>query len=183
MKRTSPAKNRLKANVIKNKFQEDPSMRLPSRLIWRFCRHFLKLILSNHLSNLLPTLISRIFQLLLKIGKRNFFSVKSSWEVHWIVMFQCAFVRVLFFISVLLRTYGNGYLWTTTTLMLVRSHIGRGCSGHACCLCCNCVFYELGSLSWVVLPVENCLVVKEFSTLSKQKIRKVIDMMTRVIDF
>ena len=61
MKRTSPAKNRLKANVIKNKFQEDPSMRLPSRLIWRFCRHFLKLILSNHLSNLLPTLISRIF--------------------------------------------------------------------------------------------------------------------------
>ena len=61
MKRTSPAKIRLKANVIKNKFQEDPSMRLPSRLIWRFCRHFLKLILSNHLSNLLPTLISRIF--------------------------------------------------------------------------------------------------------------------------
>ena len=61
MKRTSSAKNRLKAYVIKNKFQEDPSMRLPSRLIWRFCRHFLKLILSNHLSNLLPTLISQIF--------------------------------------------------------------------------------------------------------------------------
>ena len=49
--------------------------------------------------------------------------------------------------------------------MLVRSHIGRGCASHTCCLSCNCVFYELCSFSWVVLPMEYCLVVKEFSTL------------------
>ena len=47
-----------------------------------------KKILSNHLSNFLHTLISRIFSMLFKIDKYKMFSVKSSWEVHWIVMFQ-----------------------------------------------------------------------------------------------
>jgi len=47
-----------------------------------------KKILSNHLSNFLHTLISRIFSMLFKIDKYKIFSVKSSWEVHWIVMLQ-----------------------------------------------------------------------------------------------
>ena len=46
-----------------------------------------KKILSNHLSNFLHTLISRIFSMLFKIDKYKNFSVKSSWEVRWIIMF------------------------------------------------------------------------------------------------
>ena len=41
--------------------------------------------LSNHLSNLLTTLISRIFKITFQNRQ---FSVKSAWEVHRILMFQ-----------------------------------------------------------------------------------------------
>ena len=67
-------------------------MHLTSRLSWRLWRHFFKTQqssniknLSNHLSNLRTTLISRIFKITFQNRQ---FSVKSAWEVHRIVMFQ-----------------------------------------------------------------------------------------------
>ena len=67
-------------------------MRLTSRLSWRLWRHFFKTQqssniknLSNHLSNLRTTLISRIFKITFQNRQ---FSVKSAWEVHRILMFQ-----------------------------------------------------------------------------------------------
>ena len=88
VKRTCPAKSRIKTDTIEFFFQEDSSMDLAFRLIRRYflnCFFSSKKILSNHLSDLHNTLISPIFYI--AIQNRQF-SVKSSKEVYWIVMFQ-----------------------------------------------------------------------------------------------
>ena len=88
MERTSTAKNRVKTDIIEYFFQEDSIMDLASRMIWRF-GHLMKLDKSSfsvksqsavlHFCNLTN---------FAKETKETNFSVKSSWEVHWIIMFQ-----------------------------------------------------------------------------------------------
>ena len=102
MKRTCPAKTRIKTDIIEFFFQDDPCMDLASRLIWNlspelqadkiqqkqfFCQipkcsfeflSFDNFFFSNH----------HVISGFAKETKNNYFSVKSSWEVHWMIMFQ-----------------------------------------------------------------------------------------------
>ena len=95
MERTWPAKNRIKFDVIDFFFQEDPCMDLTFTLIWNLSpeMHADKIQQKQFLCQI--ALCSFEF-----LSFDNFFfqsscyqwfcnfSVKSSWEVRWIIMFQ-----------------------------------------------------------------------------------------------
>ena len=88
VKTISPGQNRDKTDIIELFWRGsihafDLQIDLKAFLLQK--KAHAKKNLSNHWSNLLCTLISRIFLIAFKIGN---FSVKSSWEVYWIVMSQ-----------------------------------------------------------------------------------------------
>ena len=96
---TSPAKTRIKTDIIEKKFQENPCMDLSSGLIWNlnpelqadkiqlkqfFCQitkySFEFLSFDNFFSPQFPSFAEET--------KETNFSVKSSWQVNWVIMFQ-----------------------------------------------------------------------------------------------
>ena len=88
MERTWTAKTRVKTDIIEFFFQEDSSMDLASRMIWRFgCP--MKLDTSRFsVKSQSPVLHFCHLTSFSKETKETNFSVKSSWEVRWIIMFQ-----------------------------------------------------------------------------------------------
>ena len=88
VKRTCPAKTRIKTDTIEFFFQEDSSMDLTSRMIWRF-GHLIKLHPNSFsVKSQSVALHFAISQVFAEETKETYFSVKSSWEVNWIIMFQ-----------------------------------------------------------------------------------------------
>ena len=88
MKRTCPAKNRANFDIIESFFQEDPCMDLASRLIWSWQNSTEAVFLSNRKVQFWISVIWQVFSFWFTVKWEKYFSVKSSWEVHWIVMFQ-----------------------------------------------------------------------------------------------
>ena len=88
MKRTCPAKNRANFDIIESFFQEDPCMDLASRLIWSWQNSTEAVFLSNRKVQFWISVIWQVFSFRFTVKWEKYFSVKSSWEVHWIVMFQ-----------------------------------------------------------------------------------------------
>ena len=95
VKRTLGATNRVKTDTIEFFFQENPSMRLASRSIWRFWRHAFseKSKRKKKFCQIIEVTFFALwfhdfFQNRRMQNSLQIFSVKSSWEVHWIVMFQ-----------------------------------------------------------------------------------------------
>ena len=88
MKVTWSAKTRIKTDIIEFFFQEDSSMDLASRMIWRFGRP-MKLDTSSF-SVKSPSAVLHFCHLtsFAEETKENTFSAKSSWKVRWIIMFQ-----------------------------------------------------------------------------------------------
>ena len=98
VKRTCPAKNRANSDIIESFFQEDPCMDLASRLIWRCFietpsnesarkSKFCQIIWVTFIT----LWFHEFFNCFQYCQAQKFsadFSVKSSWEVRWIVMFQ-----------------------------------------------------------------------------------------------
>ena len=76
MKRTCPAKTRIKTDTTEKKDQEDSSMDLASRMIRRFC-HLVKLDTSLFLSNHSVILHFCHLTSFAEETKENNFSVKS----------------------------------------------------------------------------------------------------------
>ena len=88
MKRTCSAKNRANFDIIESFFQEDPCMDLASRLIWSWQNSMEAVFLSNHKVHFCISVIWQVLSFRFTVKWEKYFSVKSSWEVHWIVMFQ-----------------------------------------------------------------------------------------------
>ena len=88
MKRTCLAKNRANFDIIESFFQEDPCMDLASRLIWSWQNSTEAVFLSNRKVQFWISVIWQVFSFWFTVKWEKYFSVKSSWEVHWIVMFQ-----------------------------------------------------------------------------------------------
>ena len=88
MKVTWSAKPRIKTDIVDFFFQGDSSMDLAFRMIWRFGRP-MKLDTSSF-SVKSQSAVLHLCHLtnFAKETKETNFSVKSSWEVHWIIMFQ-----------------------------------------------------------------------------------------------
>ena len=88
MKRTCPAKSRIITDTIKKNFQENSSMDLASRMIWRFGRPMKLDTSSFSVKSQSAVLHFCHLTSFAEETKENIFSVKSSWEVRWIIMFQ-----------------------------------------------------------------------------------------------